>query len=131
MPTGRTVNKFIRCYVDGYDVSGYARSVGALVETYVAQNLAVILDSAWPKAGIFFWNIQGRHEVDFVIEAEGRCMAIEVKAAARWEPGDLAGLKAFIASTPHCVAGVLAYNGATPVRLGERLWAIPLGLLLS
>jgi hypothetical protein len=44
---------------------------------------------------------------------------------------DLAGLKAFVASTPRCAAGILAYNGTAPVPLGDRLWAIPLGLLLS
>ena len=104
---------------------------GAMVETYVAQNLAGILQSAWPRAGMFFWSIQGRHEVDFVIEAGNRCLAVEVKAGARWEKEDLAGLKTFVATTPHCVAGILGYNGSTPVRLGDRLWAIPLGLLLS
>ena len=104
---------------------------GSMVESYVAQNLAGILQSAWPRAEIFFWNIQGRHEVDFVIEAGSRCIAIEVKAAARWAKADLAGLKAFVASTPRCAAGILAYNGSSPVPLGDRLWAIPLGLLLS
>jgi len=29
------------------------------------------------------------------------------------------------------VAGVLCYNGTEAVRLGERLWALPLGLVLS
>jgi hypothetical protein len=43
----------------------------------------------------------------------------------------LAGLKAFVAATPRCVAGILAYNGSTPVSLGGKLWAIPIGLLLS
>jgi hypothetical protein len=38
-------------------------------------------------------------EVDFVIEAGNRCIAVEVKAGARWEKADLAGLKAFVAST--------------------------------
>lgn len=104
---------------------------GAMVETYVAQNLAGILQSGWPRAEMFFWNIQGRHEVDVVIEAGNRCVAIEVKAAGRWEKKDLAGLKAFVAATPHCVAGILGYNGPAPVRLGDRLWAIPLGMLLS
>jgi hypothetical protein len=104
---------------------------GAMLESYVAQNLAGILQSAWPRAEIYFWNIQGRHEVDFVIEAGNRCVAVEVKAGARWEKADLAGLKAFVAATPPCVAGILAYNGSTPVSLGGKLWAIPIGLLLS
>jgi len=104
---------------------------GAMVETYVAQNLVSILHSTWPRANIFFWNIQGRHEVDFIIEAGNRCLAIEVKAAARWEKDDLTSLKAFIANTPHCLGGILAYNGTTAVSLGEKLWAVPLNTLLS
>ena len=104
---------------------------GAMVETYVAQNLVSILHSTWPRANISFWNIQGRHEVDFIIEAGNRCLAIEVKAAARWEKDDLTSLKAFIANTPHCLGGILAYNGTTAVSLGEKLWAVPLNTLLS
>jgi uncharacterized protein len=104
---------------------------GAMVETYVAQNLLAILQAAWSRANAYFWNIQGRHEVDFVIEVGNRCVAIEVKAAARWEKEDLSSLKTFLASTPHCMAGILAYNGSIPVSLGSKLWAIPLGLLLS
>jgi len=104
---------------------------GALFETYIAQNLSGIIDAAWPEASLYFWNVQGRHEVDFVIEAGGRCLAIEVKAGTRWTERDLAGLRVFLSSTPHCEAAILAYNGKDAVRLGDRLWAIPLGLILS
>lgn len=104
---------------------------GAMMETYVAQNLISILDATWPRASMYFWNIQGRHEVDFIIEAGNRCLAIEVKSAARWDKDDLVSLKAFVANTPHCSAGILAYNGTTAVRLGDKLWAIPLSILLS
>ena len=34
MATGRTVNKFIRVYGNGYDLSGYARSIGPLAWVY-------------------------------------------------------------------------------------------------
>jgi uncharacterized protein len=44
---------------------------GAIVETYVAQNLTGTVHSTWPKAELYFWNIQGRHEVDFIIQAGG------------------------------------------------------------
>lgn len=103
----------------------------AMVETYAAQNILAILQSAWPRANVYFWNIQGRHEIDFIIEAGGSCIAVEVKASARWEKEDLSSLKTFIASTPSCAAGMLAYNGALPVSLGDKLWAIPLALLIS
>ncbi|MBI5142375.1 MAG: DUF4143 domain-containing protein [Nitrospirae bacterium] len=122
----------LACFLAGMEELAPDNSLkGAMLETWVAQNLVSILDFAWPRAEIFFWNIQGRHEVDFVIEAAGRCIAIEVKAAARWESGDLASLKAFLAGTPHCIAGILAYNGTTAVRLGDRLWAVPISALLS
>lgn len=56
-----------------------------MLETYVAQNFTGILHSTWPQADIYFWNIQGRHEVDFVIQSGKKCIAIEIKAAARWD----------------------------------------------
>ncbi len=121
------------CYLAGIknlEQNAQVTLKGAMLETYVAQNLAGIIDARWSDAKLYFWNIQGRHEVDFIIEAGQNCIAIEVKSGSRWTQRDLAGLKAFIASTPHCVAGVLAYNGTQAVKLGDRLWAIPLGMLL-
>lgn len=104
---------------------------GALLETYVAQNLAGILEARWPEARLSFWHVQGRHEVDFVIEAGRATLAMEVKAGSRWQERDLAGLRAFLAATPGCRAAILAHQGTAAARLGERLWALPLSLLLS
>lgn len=103
---------------------------GALWETYVAQNLAATLEARWPGARLGFWHVQGRYEVDFVIEAGRACLAIEVKAAGRWGDRDLTGLRAFLERTPRCRAAILAHNGASAVQLGPRLWAIPLATLL-
>lgn len=118
-------------YLSGIDAGKSELVKGALFETYVAQNLTGIIDTRWPGASLNFWHVQGRYEVDFVIEAGNKCLAIEVKSAARWEERDLAGLMTFLSMTPNCVAAVLAYNGTEMVKLGERLWAVPLGLLLS
>jgi predicted AAA+ superfamily ATPase len=104
---------------------------GPLFETYVAHSLGAVLEAHWPGARLCFWNIQGRHEVDFVIESGRDCLAIEVKAAARWTERDLAGLRAFLEQTPRCRAAILACNGDQSVRLGEKLWAIPLATLLA
>lgn len=104
---------------------------GALFETYVAHNLASLLAAGWPDARLYFWTVQGRHEVDFVIEAGRHCLAIEVKAATRWNQRDLSGLKRFLAATPNCKAAILGYNGISPARLEDRLWAIPLGAILA
>jgi predicted AAA+ superfamily ATPase len=105
--------------------------IGALFETYAAQNLLGIIDARWPEARLHFWNVQGRHEVDFVIEAGRSCIALEIKSGARWEARNLSGLKAFLSATPHCKAALLGYNGPDAVRLGDKMWAIPLSLILS
>jgi len=104
---------------------------GALFETYVAQNLSALLEAHVPEAQLGYWHEQGRHEVDFVIEVGRNVFAIEVKAATRWGESDLSGLRAFLKRTPACVAAVLAYNGKEAVKLGERVFAIPLGKLLE
>ncbi|OGA03809.1 MAG: hypothetical protein A3H35_11580 [Betaproteobacteria bacterium RIFCSPLOWO2_02_FULL_62_17] len=104
---------------------------GALFETYVAQNLAALLEAHLPEAQLGYWHEQGRHEVDFVIEAGRKVFAIEVKAATRWSESDLSGLRAFLERTPACVAAVLAYNGKEAVKLDKRLFAIPAGKLLE
>ncbi len=104
---------------------------GGLYETYAAQNIAAILEAHAPSAQIFYWHEQGRHEVDLVIESGRRVAAIEVKAGSRWRDEELAGLRTFLERTPACIAAVLAYNGREAVRLDEKLYAIPLGHLLS
>jgi predicted AAA+ superfamily ATPase len=104
---------------------------GALLETYVAQNLAAIVEADWPEARLAYWHVQGRHEVDFIIESGRDCMAIEVKSAARWDDRDLAGLRAFLEKTRRCRVAILAYGGSQTVKLGERLWAAPLAAMLE
>ena len=69
--------------------------------------------------------------MDFVIELGRKIFGIEVKAATRWSEGDLSGLRAFLERTPACVAAVLAYNGKEAVKLGERLFVIPIEQLLE
>jgi len=66
-----------------------------------------------------------------VIEAGRKTVAIEVKAATRWSDADLAGLRAFVDRTPSCAAAVLAYNGREAAKLGDKLFAIPIGTLLA
>lgn len=109
----------------------YDPLAGALLETYVAQNLSAILDTCMPAAELCFWNVQGRHEVDFVVAQGRECLAIEVKMAGRFEERHLAGLRAFKRSVPSARACILAYNGTEGTDLGGGIFAIPLGLLIS
>lgn len=124
----------LACHLTGIDESRLRTGdplSGALLETYVAQNLVANLDADWPEARLSYWHVQGRHEVDFVIETGRDCIAIEVKAAARWNDRDLSGLRAFLDKTPRCRAAFLAYGGSEVVKLADRLWAAPLAAVLD
>ncbi len=121
----------LACYLSGVHTFKTDPSRGAMFETHVAQNLAGIIAARMPGASLHYWNVQGRYEVDFVIETGRKCIALEVKMSSQWDERDLTGLKAFLAATPGCVAAVLAYNGTELVPLGERLWAVPISEVLS
>ena len=104
---------------------------GALFETYVQQNLAAIVGAHIPGGTLSYWNVQGRHEVDFVVSSGQECVAIEIKSGSRFADRDLRGLRAFMSRTPDCIGGILGYNGTEAVTLGEGLHAVPLAMLLS
>jgi hypothetical protein len=104
---------------------------GALFETFVAQNVAAILRVHRPDAELAYWHVQGRHEIDFVVAERRAAVGIEVKSAARFDDRDLSGLRAFLSTTPEAKAGILAYDGEEAVSLGDRLFAVPIGLLLA
>ncbi len=104
---------------------------GALFETYALQNISAMLDANLPDAHISYWHVQGRHEVDFVLEHKRKTIAIEVKAGQRWSESDFSSLRTFLSQTPSCVAGILAYSGNQAGKIGGRIWAVPLGTLLS
>ncbi len=104
---------------------------GALFETFVMQNLHSLLACNLPAGRIFYWQTHRGHEVDFVLEVGDEILAVEVKAGEGWSSRDLMGLRAFLEAYPKCRAALLAHNGKKLLRLDERLWAIPLSLLLS
>lgn len=104
---------------------------GALMENYLAQNLLGIFSAHSPDIKITYWNIQGRYEVDFIVEIDRETIAIEVKYGSRWQEGDLTGLKAYLDTSKNCRAGILAYNGTEVLRLADKIWAVPISLLLS
>ncbi len=97
----------------------------------MGQNLAALLDARVPDAELTYWHEQGRHEVDFVIEANRKVCAIEAQAASHWGARDRSGLRAFPDRTPQCVAVVHACNGREAVQVDGRLWALPVGHLVG
>lgn len=104
---------------------------GALLENYVLQNLQSIISTHLPEARLGYWNIQGRFEVDFILEIGRQTVAIEVKYGSRIGQSDLTGLNAYLGSAKNCLGGILTYNGTEIIKLKNRIWAVPIGLLVS
>jgi hypothetical protein len=65
------------------------------------------------------------------LEVASFCHGLMFNCDIRWDERDLAGLRAFLSATPRAKAAILAHNGTEAVKLGDRLWAIPVGLLLA
>jgi predicted AAA+ superfamily ATPase len=83
---------------------------GAALEGLVYQHLRASLDLEGERDGLYFWRTRGGLEVDFVLYAEKRFWAIEVKNATRIHPSDLKGLCAFREDYPEATP-ILLYRG--------------------
>ena len=109
-------------------------SVGALYETFVANEVAKQL--TWTDAGVQLHHYRDHRgpEVDLILEApDGRVVAIEVKAAISPGPGAirwLAWLRDRLDHVGHdFVHGYVLHTGPNRVSLGDRLTLLPLEAL--
>lgn len=104
---------------------------GALLETFAVQELRRHLRWAGTPATPWHYRTAAGHEVDLVLEAAGqRIVGIEVKASASVSQSDFGGLRELAEATGEAfVRGVLLYTGEQLLPFGDRLWAVPLGVL--
>lgn len=106
--------------------------LGRLIETFVLAQLRPELAVADHSPRIYHLRQQdGRHEVDLIIElADGRLLAIEVKAAASASVGDarhLLWLRDRLGDRLIC--GVVLHAGPHSYPLDERVHAAPISAL--
>jgi predicted AAA+ superfamily ATPase len=97
-------------------------------ETFVAMEL--YRQVSWPvdRPELFHFRDRDQREVDIVIEhRDGSVSAVEVKSAATINERDFRGLKHLKDKLgTRFKAGALLYTGASTVRFGDRLAAVPL-----
>ena len=104
---------------------------GAMAETFAFQNIAASVAAFRPEASMCHFCSHLGYEADFVIEASQKAMAIEVKSSGRVDGRDLKGLEEFLKVENRCHIGVVMYQGNEVLRLAEKIWAVPSGLLIS
>ena len=104
---------------------------GHVLETFVFAELLKHTTTADGDYRLMYYRDADKFEVDIVIEnAAGQLVGVEVKAAATVREGDLRGLKklAGLAGSQFKM-GVLLYDGAETLPLGDGIWAAPLSSL--
>ena len=103
---------------------------GAYLENVVLADLLAWRDARLERAEVYYWRTAVGEEVDFVIEAGGRLLPIEVKGTGRPRLADAAHLRAFRAEYGRSVrAGLLLHTGTalewlTPEVLAAPWWRV-------
>ena len=99
---------------------------GAHLENLVLHDLLAWRDARLDRAEVLYWRTAIGEEVDFVIEAGGRLLPIEVKATDRPRLGDATHLRTFRAEYgKKARAGLLLHTGSTLAWLAPDVLAAP------
>jgi hypothetical protein len=99
---------------------------GAHLENLVVQDLLAWRDARPARAEVLYWRTTTGEGVDFVIEAGGQLLPIEVKASARLRLGDAGGLRTFRAEYgKKARAGLILHTGKTLEWLAPDVLAAP------
>ncbi len=107
-------------------LSGAAAASGEHLENLVLADLLVWRDGQAPAPEVLFWRTTTDREVDFVIEAGGRLLAVEVKAGASPGLGDIRGLRLFQQDYRDRFAGGLLLHGGRDTQwMAEGVLAAP------
>ena len=124
----------IACALLGLDAATLDRnreSLGALLETFVLQELR--RQASWRREPIGFFHFRDRDdfEVDIVLEQGHLAVAgVEVKAAATVGDADFRGLRKLRdAAGKRFAGGVVLYDGTAAGKFDDGLFAVPIRAL--
>ncbi len=107
-------------------LAGDAEPGGAHLENLVLHDLLAWRDACLNRVEVFYWRTAIGEEVDFVIEAGGRLLPIEIKATSRPHLGDTVCLRTFRAEYGNKARpGLLLHTGNTLEWLAPDVLAAP------
>ncbi len=117
--------------VDAEDLRLDRPLLGALLETFVVQELARQASGRAEPLSFFHYRDRDDFEVDVVIERGARSVAgVEVKAAASVNESDFRGLRKLKQAAGSAFAhGVVLYDGEACIPFGDGLHAVPIRAL--
>jgi hypothetical protein len=105
---------------------GAAAPAGAHLENLVLHDLIAWRDARVERVELAYWRTTIGEEVDFVIEAGGKLLPIEVKATSKPRLGDCSHLRTFRQEYGRKArAGLLLHTGRTVEWLSPDVLAVP------
>jgi len=107
-----------------------ATLVGQLFETFVVSELRPHLEAVSTATEMFHFRDRSGREIDCILERSGRIVGLEVKSSTgvgRHDARSLIWLRDQLGDRFHL--GVVLYAGQFPFRIGDRVWALPIGAL--
>lgn len=141
-PTGRAIGTPKLAFVDSGVAAGLlgqdshrlsepGGAAGAVLENFVAMEVARQLTWNEERARQFHFRTKDKAEVDVVLETpDGRVVGVEVKAGTTIRTDDLTGLRALQRTVgDRFVAGYVLYTGSQTLPFGPRIRALPIEAL--
>lgn len=126
----------LACHLCGADAERLADDsimAGRLLESFVAGEL--LKQSSWTEhpVSLYHYRSQSGEEVDVVLEDRaGRVAAVEVKLSASVASHDIKGLASLRdALGDRFVRGVVIYTGQEVMPMGDRIFAVPVGIMFA
>jgi predicted AAA+ superfamily ATPase len=105
--------------------------LGQLLETFVYQELRKYADWQFDLLDFYHFRNKDKVEVDIIITRGRQFCGIEVKAAATVTTSDFKGLRKLKEAHPdEFITGVVFYDGEYILPFGEKLFAVPISLLI-
>ena len=101
---------------------------GALLETFVFSELVKFISYSAKNIGFYHYRTTDQKEIDFILEYNGRIVALEVKSSSKITNQDF---KHLLDLKNHCKAfhlGIVFYLGDNVLPFGERLFAVPIAI---
>ncbi len=119
------------CYLAGLQEPDHAARGpmgGAILETAVFSELYKTLTHRGMDPRIWFWRTSAGKEVDFIVEADGKLVTIEVKLSATPNPAMAASIRELQRNMGDAVLpGYMVHPGDARLPLGDGVTAIGLG----
>jgi predicted AAA+ superfamily ATPase len=107
-------------------LSEHSEPSGPHLENIVLHDMLAWRDARPERAEITYWRTTTEDEVDFVIEAGGRVLPVEIKSSARPRRGDITALRLFHAEYgKKSRAGLLLHTGSTLEWIAPGILAAP------